>query len=83
MMDIFIALYSNCCGKYFYSALMNGIIFLFSLVECSELSQSKAEGFHQKGQKSTQTGPDQQFQTNDFAPVSKCRPREVSNLYCL
>lgn len=42
----------------------------FILLSFSELSQQKVEGFYQKGQKSAQTGPDQQFQTNDSAPIS-------------
>lgn len=55
----------------------------FSLDGPSELSQSEAEGFHQEGEKSTQTRPDEQLPTNDFAPVSKCWPRKVRNLYCI
>lgn len=57
--------------------------YVFSRVETSEFSESEAEGLHQEGQKSTQTGPDQQLQTNDFAPVSKCGPREVCSIYCI
>lgn len=49
---------------------MNGVFFSIFPVESSEFSQSKVEGFHQEGQKSAQTGPDQQLPTNDFAPVS-------------
>lgn len=68
MMDIF-----ECCS----SAFMNCIFFFTSffnflvlLDESSEFSQSEVEGLHQEGEKSTQTGPDKQLQTNDFAPVS-------------
>lgn len=69
-----------CC----YCALMNCIVFLssFCLDGPSEFSQSEAEGLHQEGQKSTQTRPNEQFPTN-FAPVSKCWPRKVRNLYCI
>lgn len=61
------AVYSNSRGSVFTLYYV-----LFYLVETSEFSQSKAEGLHQEGQKSAQTGPDQQLQANDFAPVSKC-----------
>lgn len=72
MMDMFIELCSILyeSGSCFYSALMNCNFFLFSHFESSEFSQPKVEGFHQEGQKSAQTGPDQQLQTNDFASVS-------------
>lgn len=52
------------------SPLLQTVFLFFSLDEPSEFSQSEAEGLYQEGQKSTQTGPDKQLQTNDFAPVS-------------
>lgn len=53
-----------------YSSLLYANTCCVFLGDSVEFPKSEAEGLHQEGQKSTQTGPHEQLQTDDSAPVS-------------